>query len=120
MTAEAAYRRLETAVGDRDAPLAVVDLGALQANATALVAQAGGGHERRAAHMRGQGALDGVDDAARRRPRAIVEAPELPHEPSHEAPLQAVAVVDEVVVTSGSPVCVTPLLNGPLVLSSAT
>jgi D-serine deaminase-like pyridoxal phosphate-dependent protein len=42
VTAEAAYRRLETAVGDRDAPLAVVDLGALQANATALVAQAGG------------------------------------------------------------------------------
>jgi len=42
MTAEAAYRRLETAVGDRDAPFAVVDLDALHANATALVAQARG------------------------------------------------------------------------------
>ncbi len=42
MTAEAAYQRLETAVGDRDAPFAVVDLDALHANATALVAQAGG------------------------------------------------------------------------------
>ena len=42
MTAEAAYRRLEAAVGDRDAPFAVVDLDALHANAAALVAQAGG------------------------------------------------------------------------------
>ena len=42
MTAEAAYRRLETAVGDRDAPFAVVDLDALHANAAQLVAQAGG------------------------------------------------------------------------------
>ena len=42
MTAEAAYRRLETAVGDRDAPFAVVDLDALDANAAQLVAQAGG------------------------------------------------------------------------------
>jgi D-serine deaminase-like pyridoxal phosphate-dependent protein len=42
MTADAAYNRLETAVGDRDAPFAVVDLDALYANAAALVAQAGG------------------------------------------------------------------------------
>ena len=42
MTAADAYRRLETAVGDRDAPFAVVDLGALEANATQLVGQAGG------------------------------------------------------------------------------
>ena len=42
MTAEGAYKRLETAVGDRDAPLAVVDLGALDANAAQLVGQARG------------------------------------------------------------------------------
>jgi D-serine deaminase-like pyridoxal phosphate-dependent protein len=42
MTAAAALERLERAVGDRDAPLAVVDLDALHANARALVAQAGG------------------------------------------------------------------------------
>jgi len=42
MTAEAAYARLETAVGDRDAPFAVVDLDALHANAAQLVGQAGG------------------------------------------------------------------------------
>jgi D-serine deaminase-like pyridoxal phosphate-dependent protein len=42
MTAEAAYKRLETAVGDRDAPFAVVDLDALDANAAQLVGQAGG------------------------------------------------------------------------------
>ena len=42
MTAAAALARLEAAVGDRDAPLAVVDLDALHANARALVAQAGG------------------------------------------------------------------------------
>jgi D-serine deaminase-like pyridoxal phosphate-dependent protein len=42
MTAEAAYPRLETAVGDRDAPFAVVDLDALHANAAQLVGQAGG------------------------------------------------------------------------------
>ena len=42
MTAAAAQARLEAAVGDRDAPLAVVDLDALHANARALVAQAGG------------------------------------------------------------------------------
>ncbi len=42
MTAEAAYQRLETAVGDRDAPFAVVDLDALHAHARPLVAQAGG------------------------------------------------------------------------------
>jgi D-serine deaminase-like pyridoxal phosphate-dependent protein len=42
MTAEAAYTRLETAVGDRDAPFAVVDLDALHANAAQLVGQAGG------------------------------------------------------------------------------
>jgi len=42
MTAEATYRRLETAVGDRDAPFAVVDLDALHANAAQLVGQAGG------------------------------------------------------------------------------
>jgi D-serine deaminase-like pyridoxal phosphate-dependent protein len=40
--AESAYRRLESAVGARDAPLAIVDLGALHANASAMVAQAGG------------------------------------------------------------------------------
>jgi D-serine deaminase-like pyridoxal phosphate-dependent protein len=40
--AGAAYRRLELAVGDRDAPLAVVDLDALRANASAMVVQAGG------------------------------------------------------------------------------
>jgi D-serine deaminase-like pyridoxal phosphate-dependent protein len=42
MTAEEARARLDTAVGDRDAPLAVIDLDALRANAAALVAQAGG------------------------------------------------------------------------------
>jgi D-serine deaminase-like pyridoxal phosphate-dependent protein len=42
MTATEALDRLERAVGDRDAPLAVVDLDALDANAAALVAQAGG------------------------------------------------------------------------------
>jgi D-serine deaminase-like pyridoxal phosphate-dependent protein len=42
MTAADAYRRLETAVGDRDAPFAVVDLDALYANAVQLVGQAGG------------------------------------------------------------------------------
>ena len=42
MTAEGAYQRLETAVGDRDAPFAVVDLDALDANAAQLVGQAGG------------------------------------------------------------------------------
>jgi D-serine deaminase-like pyridoxal phosphate-dependent protein len=42
MTAADAYRRLETAVGDRDAPFAVVDLDALDANAAQLVGQAGG------------------------------------------------------------------------------
>ena len=42
MTAEAAYKRLETAVGDRDAPVAVVDHDALDANAAHLVGQAGG------------------------------------------------------------------------------
>jgi D-serine deaminase-like pyridoxal phosphate-dependent protein len=41
VTAEAARARLEAAVGDRDSPLAVVDLDALHANARALVAQAG-------------------------------------------------------------------------------
>ena len=39
--AEAVRQRLERAVGDRDAPLAVVDLEALRANAAALVTQAG-------------------------------------------------------------------------------
>jgi D-serine deaminase-like pyridoxal phosphate-dependent protein len=42
VTAAGALARLEAAVGDRDAPLAVVDLDALHANARALVAQAGG------------------------------------------------------------------------------
>ncbi|MDQ1600505.1 MAG: hypothetical protein QOD68_1979, partial [Actinomycetota bacterium] len=42
MTAADAYRRLETAVGDRDAPFAVVDLDALYANAAQLAGQAGG------------------------------------------------------------------------------
>ena len=42
MTAKGAYQRLETAVGDRDAPFAVVDLDALDANAAQLVGQAGG------------------------------------------------------------------------------
>jgi D-serine deaminase-like pyridoxal phosphate-dependent protein len=42
MTAEGAYQRLEAAVGDRDAPFAVVDLDALHANAAQLVGQAGG------------------------------------------------------------------------------
>lgn len=42
MTAVGAYRRLENAVGNRDAPLAVVDQDALYANATQLVGQAGG------------------------------------------------------------------------------
>ena len=42
MTAADAYQRLETAVGDRDAPFAVVDLDALDANAAQLVGQAGG------------------------------------------------------------------------------
>jgi D-serine deaminase-like pyridoxal phosphate-dependent protein len=42
VTAEEARARLDTAVGDRDAPLAVIDLDALRANAAALVAQAGG------------------------------------------------------------------------------
>jgi D-serine deaminase-like pyridoxal phosphate-dependent protein len=42
MTAADAYKRLETAVGDRDAPFAVVDLDALDANAAQLVGQAGG------------------------------------------------------------------------------
>ena len=36
------YRRYETAVGDRDAPFAVVDLDALHANADCLRGQAGG------------------------------------------------------------------------------
>jgi D-serine deaminase-like pyridoxal phosphate-dependent protein len=42
VTAAAARARLEAAVGDRDAPFAVVDLDTLHANARALVAQAGG------------------------------------------------------------------------------
>jgi D-serine deaminase-like pyridoxal phosphate-dependent protein len=42
MSAADAHARLERAVGDRDAPLAVVDLDALRANAAALIAQAGG------------------------------------------------------------------------------
>ena len=42
MTVADAYQRLETAVGDRDAPFAVVDLDALDANAAQLVGQAGG------------------------------------------------------------------------------
>jgi D-serine deaminase-like pyridoxal phosphate-dependent protein len=42
VTAEEAKARLDAAVGDRDAPLAVIDLDALRANAAALVAQAGG------------------------------------------------------------------------------
>lgn len=41
-SAETVRERLERAVGDRDAPLAVVDLDALLANAAALVTQAGG------------------------------------------------------------------------------
>jgi D-serine deaminase-like pyridoxal phosphate-dependent protein len=42
VTGAAALARLEAAVGDRDSPLAVVDLDALHANARALVAQSGG------------------------------------------------------------------------------
>ena len=42
MTDQSAYRRLEDAVGDRDAPFAVVDLDALYANAAQLVGQTGG------------------------------------------------------------------------------
>jgi D-serine deaminase-like pyridoxal phosphate-dependent protein len=42
VTTDAAYRRLEAAVGNRDAPFAVVDLDALDANAAQLVAQASG------------------------------------------------------------------------------
>jgi D-serine deaminase-like pyridoxal phosphate-dependent protein len=41
MTAVDAYQRLENAVGDRDAPFAVVDLDALDANAAQLAGQAG-------------------------------------------------------------------------------
>ena len=47
VTAAAARARLEAAVGDRDAPLAVVDLDALYANARVLVAQAGGASDPR-------------------------------------------------------------------------